>query len=214
MYNYDEKQAFVPFGNVYAKHYPDSTASAWGAIAPGGERESALASVVSQASAVSHALRGSLPEWLTDLLANSLSHTRDSMWWQRCPHCHNSSDSRVAASSFGIWRQYEAYDCPDLDSIHNDGERHFPYIMFMTNGTRSKLAAWAGNQRADGMLAEQVLRASRRFFGRYQHIACLCAAVLLRQGGEFCFASVLAGGSGRGQLHGPGVSPAARQWTL
>ena len=42
------------------------------------------------------------------------------------------------------------------DSIHNDGERHIPYIMFLTNGTRSKLAAWAGNQFSDGMLAEQV----------------------------------------------------------
>lgn len=115
MFNYDkDEEAFVPFGNVYAKHYADSTASAWGTIAPGGERESALASVVVQASAVSHALHGSLPEWLSDLLANSLSHTRDSMWWQRCQHCHNSSDSRVSPSSFGIWRQYEAYDCPDL----------------------------------------------------------------------------------------------------
>lgn len=189
MYNYDEKQAFVPFGNVYAKHYADSTASAWGAIAPGGERESALASVVSQASAVSHALRGSLPEWLTDLLANSLSHTRDSMWWQRCPHCHNSSDSRVAASSFGIWRQYEAYDCPDLDSIHNDGERHFPYIMFMTNGTRSKLAAWAGNQRADGMLAEQVLNSDPdspqgRIMSDSSSMFILYVLELLRWGGD------------------------------
>jgi non-lysosomal glucosylceramidase len=42
------------------------------------------------------------------------------------------------------------------DSIHNDGERHIPYIMFMTNGTRSKMAAWAGNEFTDGMLAEQV----------------------------------------------------------
>jgi len=48
-------------------------------------------------------------------------------------------------------------DCPDLDSIHNDGERHIPYIMFFPDGTRSKLAAWAGNQGADGMLAEQIL---------------------------------------------------------
>ncbi len=124
MFNYYEDQensgkSFVPFGNVYAKHYADSTTSAWGGIAPGGERESALASVVSQASAVSHALRGSLPEWLTDLLANSLSHTRDSMWWQHCPHCHNSSDPRVSPSSFGIWRQYEAYDCPDLGAMQD-----------------------------------------------------------------------------------------------
>lgn len=185
MFNYGVETAFVPFGNQYAKHYANSVESAWGSLAPGGPREAALAKVVAEASVVNHALSGSLPEWLTDLLANSLSHTRDSMWWQRCPHCHNSSDPRVEASTFGIWRQYEAYDCPDLgeshfgatelkllepmvtliaagsrgctDSIHNDGERHIPYIMFMTNGTRSKLAAWAGNQFDDGMLAEQVL---------------------------------------------------------
>ena len=71
--------------------------------------------------------------------------------------CHPSSDSRVSPSTFGYWRQYEAYDCPDLDSIHNDGERHIPYIMMLPDGTRSKLAAWAGNQGKDGMLAEQIL---------------------------------------------------------
>ena len=54
-------------------------------------------------------------------------------------------------------RQYEAYDCPDLDSIHNDGERHVPYMMLFPNAVRSKLAAWAHNQGANGMLAEQIL---------------------------------------------------------
>jgi hypothetical protein len=79
------------------------------------------------------------------------------MWWQQCASCHASKDARVAPSGFGFWRQYEAYDCPDLDSIHNDGERHIPYIMFLPDGTRSKLAAWAGNQEPNGMLAEQIL---------------------------------------------------------
>ena len=32
------------------------------------------------------------------------------------------------------------------DSIHNDGERHVPYLMFFPNSTRNKLAVWAGNQ--------------------------------------------------------------------
>lgn len=118
MYNYGvETAAFVPFGNQYASYYANSVESAWGALAPGGPREAALAEVVADASVVSHALSGSLPQWLTDLLANSLSHTRDSMWWQQCPHCHNSSDPRVEPSTFGIWRQYEAYDCPDLGAL-------------------------------------------------------------------------------------------------
>eukprot|EP01051_Picozoa_sp_SAG22_P006579 SAG22_NODE_435_length_10524_cov_8.503789_7_plen_741_part_00 len=111
------KAGFIPFGNQYAKHYTDSVESAWGGVAPGGGREAALAEVVSEAAVVSHALTGSLPAWLTDLLANSLSHTRDSMWWQQCPHCHSSSDPRVEPSTFGFWRQYEAYDCPDLGAV-------------------------------------------------------------------------------------------------
>eukprot|EP00947_MAST-08B_sp_MAST-8B-sp1_P005443 g5443.t1 len=127
-------------------------------------RETALSNVVGDIVAMQRPFVGhpgaaapSVPTWLGDLLANSLSHTRDSMWWEQCPGCHESKDKRVAASSFGVWRQWEAYDCPDIDSIHNDGERHIPYIMMLTDGTRSKLAAWAGNQQKDGMLAEQIL---------------------------------------------------------
>ena len=118
MYNYGVEGTFAPFGNKYADHYADSVESAWGTSAAGGPREAALADVVSAATVVSHTLSGSsLPAWLSDLLANSLSHTRDSMWWQRCPHCHNSSDPRVGSSTFGVWRQYEAYDCPDIGTF-------------------------------------------------------------------------------------------------
>eukprot|EP00035_Acanthoeca_spectabilis_P015534 m.310465 g.310465 ORF g.310465 m.310465 type:complete len:540 (-) comp16380_c0_seq1:162-1781(-) len=76
------------------------------------------------------------------------------MWWDECPGCHKSNDSRCT----GFWRQWEAFDCPDLDSIHNDGERHLPYLLLFPNSTRNKLAAWAGNQQPDGMLAEQILQ--------------------------------------------------------
>ena len=34
------------------------------------------------------------------------------------------------------------------------------YIMFWPNTTRNKMAAWAGNQGADGMLAEQIHNAN------------------------------------------------------
>jgi hypothetical protein len=54
----------------------------------------------------------------------------------------------------------EANDCPDLDSIHNDGERHMPYITLWPDAERSKMAAWAHNQVASGndtgMLPEQI----------------------------------------------------------
>jgi hypothetical protein len=46
------------------------------------------------------------------------------MWFDQCPNCHKSNDTRVK----GYWRQWEAFDCPDLDSIHNDGERHLSYV--------------------------------------------------------------------------------------
>ena len=58
----------------------------------------------------SSALLTSIPEWLQDLLVNSVSHSRDSMWWQdKCPHCAPTLDPRVNASTFGIFRQVGSY---------------------------------------------------------------------------------------------------------
>ena len=54
-------------------------------------------------------MESSLPPWMQDTLINSLHHIR-SAWWQRD----------------GSWRQWEAYDCVNVDSVHNDGERHAP----------------------------------------------------------------------------------------
>jgi non-lysosomal glucosylceramidase len=166
-YNYDfaAPASFQAFGNQYATWFPGgSVESAWGSAAPGSERAAALLKELEGIRAYHEVLippgsdaTTSMPSWLQDLLVNSLSHSRNSMWWENCPRCHPSQDSRVDPSSWGIWRQWEAVDCPNIDSIHNDGERHIPYIMLYTDGERSKLAAWAGNQGADGMLAEQML---------------------------------------------------------
>jgi len=164
-YNFAAPESFQAFGNQYTKWFPGgSLESAWGTTAPGSERATALLKELEGIRAYHEALIAtgsdptpSMPSWLQDLLVNSLSHSRDSMWWKSCPNCHLSQDGRVDPKSWGIWRQWEATDCPDIDSIHNDGERHMPYIMLYTDGTRSKLAAWAGNQGADGMLAEQIL---------------------------------------------------------
>ena len=43
-----------------------------------------------------------------------------------------------------------------LDSVHNDGERHIPYIMVFPDSVINKMRAWAGFQQADGMIQEQV----------------------------------------------------------
>lgn len=138
--------------------------AAWGNVSAGTDRETELSAAVGDIASwhavllpEDFSVRSLLPDWLADLLLNSVSHARSAMWWQNCPHCHGSADPRVANSSFGIFRQFEALDCPDIDSIHNTGERHLPYITLFPDATRSKLAAWAGNQGSDGMLAEQIL---------------------------------------------------------
>jgi len=81
----------------------------------------------------------SLPAWLQDSLINTLSHVR-SAWM----------------TADGRWRQWEAYDCVNIDSVHNDGERHLPYIYFFPETTRIKMLAWAQTAQADGMIVEQL----------------------------------------------------------
>jgi len=81
----------------------------------------------------------SLPDWLSDMYINSLSHIRSAFWTQD-----------------GRWRQWEAYDCVNVDSVHNDGERHVPYIMFFPDSTRSKMKSWAKWQQSNGMIQEQL----------------------------------------------------------
>eukprot|EP01043_Picozoa_sp_COSAG02_P048866 COSAG02_NODE_4850_length_4905_cov_6.344985_1_plen_1001_part_00 len=83
--------------------------------------------------------KGGLPEWLADILVNMLSHVR-SAWWEED----------------GKWRQWEAYDCVNVDSVHNDGERHIPYISIFPASTKNKLAAWGATQLPNGMIPEQL----------------------------------------------------------
>eukprot|EP01050_Picozoa_sp_SAG11_P006368 SAG11_NODE_490_length_8982_cov_5.961162_9_plen_762_part_00 len=82
---------------------------------------------------------GGLPAWLADILVNMLSHVR-SAWWEED----------------GKWRQWEAYDCVNVDSVHNDGERHIPYISIFPNSTKNKLRAWGATQLPNGMIPEQL----------------------------------------------------------
>ena len=115
------------FGNFYKNLFVDSADAAFGPLAAGAPRTAALAAVVTDILAMQTPFHGSsLEPWLQDHLVNSLSHIRTAMWFDSCPNCHKTNDTR----SPGFWRQWEAFDCPDLDSIHNDGERHIPYIMF------------------------------------------------------------------------------------
>ena len=121
-------------GNYYSTLWESSEAVGLGML-------SDLSAVVSDLSALhSPFFSSSLPEWLQDSLVNSLSHIR-SAWW----------------TAKGEWRQWEAYDCVNVDSVHNDGERHIPYITFWPNATRDKLRAWGKTQLADGMIPEQLM---------------------------------------------------------
>ena len=40
--------------------------------------------------------------------------------------------------------------------VHNDGERHVPYLMLWPDGLPSKMRAWASGQLPDGMIQEQL----------------------------------------------------------
>ena len=44
--------------------------------------------------------------------------------------------------------------CPD--SVHNDGERHIPYIMIFPETVINKMYAWASFQLENGMIKEQL----------------------------------------------------------
>ena len=54
-----------------------------------------------------------LPDWLKDLLVNSMSFWRSGFWTED-----------------GKWRQWEALDCNDIDTIQNDMQRIIPYTLF------------------------------------------------------------------------------------
>lgn len=124
MHNYDNEVSFAPYANLYASRFDSSDAAAW-ADAPAASRAAALTGVLSDVAALHEPfVRSTLPPWLQDLLVNSLSHSRNSMWWQDCPNCTASADPRLRGA--GFWRQFEAFDWADVDSIHNDGERHVP----------------------------------------------------------------------------------------
>lgn len=54
-----------------------------------------------------------LPVWLQDLLVNSVSSWRASFWTED-----------------GRFRQWEALDCNDVDTIQNDMQRIIPFVLF------------------------------------------------------------------------------------
>ncbi|XP_032237936.2 uncharacterized protein LOC5512607 isoform X1 [Nematostella vectensis] len=80
------------------------------------------------------AVRSSLDPWLQDVMINSLSYWRSGFW--------------VAD---GRWRQWEAFDCNDVDSVHNDFQRELPYILFYPDLLENVVRSWAEYRRDGGI---------------------------------------------------------------
>jgi non-lysosomal glucosylceramidase len=120
-------------GNYYSQHWDDSVQVAQASFQDEADN---LNNITTLHQAF---FNSSLPAWLQDSLINTLSHVR-SAWM----------------TADGRWRQWEAYDCVNIDSVHNDGERHLPYIFFFPETTRIKMAAWAKTAQPDGMIVEQL----------------------------------------------------------
>ena len=121
--------ATFAYVNRYSEIYTTARGAAWSGSAEATETE--LIATVKNISAMhSVFMESSLPDWLQDQLVNAVSHVRDGYWFSNvsCPECTRSADPRTKSAPI-LWRQFEAFDCTDLDSIHNDGERHIPYIM-------------------------------------------------------------------------------------
>lgn len=78
-----------------------------------------------------------LPRWLQDVLVNGLSFWRTGLYLRD-----------------GRWRQFEALDCIDMDSVHNDFQREIPYVLFYPDLVKNVMRAWAKYQSKDGHIVE------------------------------------------------------------
>jgi len=78
-----------------------------------------------------------LPEWLADAAINQMSHFRGMIW---------TRDGRM--------REFEAFDCPDVDSVHNDYQRHLPYLWLLPEFELQKSRIYAAGQASDGHIWE------------------------------------------------------------
>jgi hypothetical protein len=80
----------------------------------------------------------SYPVWLQDAILNMFSHFHMLIWTQ---------DGRM--------REFEAYSCDDVDSIHNDHQRSRIYLWAMSEFEKQKLVKWGvAGQASDGHIQE------------------------------------------------------------
>lgn len=126
----------VSIGNFYAAHlHADASSAAEGMAGR-------LPDTVQQIAGVHKAFFESdtVPEFLQDTLVNSMSQFRSAFMTRD-----------------GRWRQWEAYDCVDVDSVHNDYQRHIPYAVFYPSLVMDTMeSGWAKLQQSNGMITESL----------------------------------------------------------
>lgn len=96
-----------------------------------------------------------LPVWLQDVLVNGLSFWRSGLYLRD-----------------GRWRQFEALDCIDVDSVHNDFQREIPYVLFYPDLVESVMRAWAKFQSDDGHILETLVTGCRSNTGKMDRCVC------------------------------------------
>lgn len=124
-----------PIGNYYANLHKDAASTAAGMA----DRLPGLVSTYRNWHAAFFEA-SSLPVWLQDVIVNSMSQWRSAFM-----------------TADGRWRQWEAYDCVDVDSVHNDYQRQMPYVLFFPDFVKNTMTTgWRKLQQADGMITESL----------------------------------------------------------
>ena len=96
-----------------------------------------------------------LPVWLQDVLVNGLSFWRSGLYLRD-----------------GRWRQFEALDCIDVDSVHNDFQREIPYVLFYPDLVENVMRAWAELQCVDGHILETLVTGCQSHTGEMDRYVC------------------------------------------
>ena len=125
-------------GNLYTSFYSDS-AEASARLATPAQLAATVAAINAHHNVVASPANPA-PSWLKDMLLNQFSHAH-----------------MLMAFADGRMRQYEAYSCDDVDSVHNDFQRHLMYLWDFPSFEMDKLSAWSSFAQApDGHVIESL----------------------------------------------------------
>jgi len=126
-------------GNYYANLWDNSFEVA-AELAAQGRLSKVVRDINAHHAVIAHP-RNPTPVWLKDMLVNQWSHFHMLMWYR---------DGRL--------REWEAWSCIDVDSVHNDYQRHLPYLWAFPEFEKSKMEAWSTfAQHPDGYIIESLV---------------------------------------------------------